>query len=60
MTNGDRIRNMTDEELADVVMLRDCKSDKAECPMWRAETSSCITMCRAAFVEWLKQEAKQE
>ena len=55
MTNAERIKTMTIEELADILELRDC----AECPLFKSNTSSCITMCRAAFIEWLKREAEQ-
>ena len=55
MTNGERIKNMNVEELADILELRDC----TECPMFKSNTSSCITMCREAFIEWLKQEATE-
>lgn len=49
MTNGDKIRAMTDEELADSGMI--------ECPMylrncWKKD-------CKECKVEWLQQEAEK-
>lgn len=51
-TNADRIRKMSDEELAK--LLADC-SDCASC--YRDEPSNCGTeeTCVKAFLEWLRQ-----
>ena len=52
MTNGERIRGMSDEELAK--FLADC-SDCASC--YLDEPNNCGTeeTCAKAFLEWLKQ-----
>lgn len=55
MTNGDRIRNMTDEELAEVI--------KHPCDIWNhiptewCASRSCGYQCS---LDWLKQEANDE
>ena len=49
-TNGDRIRAMTDEQLAEVIMCP-CDNPSGEC----AETG-CIACC----LDWLKQPAEVE
>ena len=56
-TNADRIRQMTDAELA--VFLNDVRYDIAERPSFCdscLRTSSLI--CRACWLGWLKQEAQ--
>ena len=58
MTWGDRIRNMTDEELA--YLLADTSDCNGHC---RAATSWCIdsdSACHSGWLEWLKQEAADE
>lgn len=58
MTNGDKIRNLSDEEL--VIFLLDemgiecrcCANKKTDCP--------CITPCTDGILKWLKQEAVEE
>ena len=52
MTNGDRIRKMTDEELATQLEAFICHKVK-EC---RAEDISCIDCA----LKWLKQEEKDD
>lgn len=53
MTNGDKIRQMADEELADVLELSDCEN----CPY---NHNNCgARMCRTGFLKWLKQEVDQ-
>jgi hypothetical protein len=60
-TNGDRIRAMTDDELADtwmrdfVVCHRCAYRYECEC-----DESVTIEKCREGIVEWLKQPAKEE
>ena len=57
MTNADRIRNMTDEELAeflscdtdDVIACRTCKE-----PI--NEYGSCSGLCRNEYLRWLQKE----
>lgn len=61
MTNGDRIRQMTDEELADFLdTITDCchgviLSNCDRCPMKYADEAP---FCR--IDEWLKQEVKDD
>lgn len=49
MTNADKIRSMTDEELAKVIMC-DCTMGSAECN----SKSDCVECC----LEWLQQPAE--
>lgn len=51
MTNGDRIRAMTDEELADIIC----------CPI-NGDTGLCLGIydCLACCLKWLKQPAEVE
>lgn len=52
MTNADRIRSMTDEELAKII------GDKCICP----PTSECANFCGdcvACWLEWLQQPAEK-
>ena len=56
-TNADRIRNMTDEEIAD--FLCDIGECDRRCP---AKIGDCIfsdSTCRIAWLEWLKEEVKE-
>ena len=46
VTNADRIRSMTDEELAETIM-KQC-----------AERACPLTDCFKCWIDWLKQEAK--
>lgn len=57
MTNADRIRSMTDEELADAfAMISDCIS----CNCGNAEDDCSIVdgTCQRQWLEWLKQESE--
>ena len=56
MTNADRIRVMTDEELVEV-MLDGCRFFRDECPNaeWSGSTEP-IKSCWDCCFEWLKQE----
>lgn len=56
MTNGDKIRAMTDEEFAKVVGFNECKDDYYECPKFGEGEEHCDGECRKHFLEWLKQE----
>ena len=59
LTNGDMVRRMTDEEIADRFGFEDC-SDKMygyECPANQIE-GSCGGACREMFLKWLKQEVE--
>lgn len=52
-TNGDRIRQMTDEELAEVISgLGDCDT----CYLYHRRCSL-NTSCKDAVLEWLRKEA---
>lgn len=53
-TNADRIRQMTDEELADIFELSDCKN----CTYWHNNCGA--RMCRDGFLNWLKQEVSED
>lgn len=56
MTNADRIRKMTDEELANMwVSYVDC----GECPVHK-ECGMTVQDCLRLAFEWLKQEAKED
>ena len=55
-TNADRIRSMTDEEMA--AFLCDISECDRRCP---AKIGDCIfsdSTCRGAWLDWLKQEAE--
>ncbi len=52
MTNADRIRSMTDEELAD--LLRDYQCNTCDFNGFCDETDK----CEEKIIEWLKQEYK--
>ena len=58
MTNADRIRSMTDEELAVwLAKITDC----GECPVWD-KFPHCTTSeesCACRWHEWLKEEVKK-
>ena len=54
MTNADRIRSMSDEELAELI---DRETDSC------APTGDCEKMsrdCKACWLEWLKQPAEED
>lgn len=53
-TNGDAIRAMTDEELAEWLAKHNERS--AVCPNFGAH--DCQASCRQCWLDWLKQEAK--
>lgn len=53
MTNGDRIRSMTDEEL--IKMLEYHRSDCESCSYPRLYSSD----CEDCFAEWLRQEVEE-
>lgn len=56
MTNGDRIRNMSDEELAELLdaawNLVDCR----KCKQPRNPKGGCIAACRKEYLRWVKTE----
>ena len=59
-TNADRIRNMSDEELAEFLtgdalnIINCCDCDEPE-----SEYGSCIGDCKNPWLKWLKAEAKE-
>lgn len=59
-TNADRIRQMTDEELASVIGFNECKDAALgyECPAWIQP--HCDGECKKHFLAWLKQEVKTD
>ena len=63
MTNADRIRAMSDEELAvflaDEVPHGDCYDCDLECCTYR-EGDKFYSSCQNAFYKWLKQPYKEE
>ena len=56
ISNGDRIRQMTDEELARFFQ----NYEEGGCFMCAREIGSCDYECDNGRMEWLKQEAKQD
>ena len=55
MTNADRIRTMSDEELAEWLAKHNERS--AVCPNFGAH--DCQASCRKCWLDWLKEEAKE-
>lgn len=60
MTNGNILRAMSDEELAQVIGFNECKDEKYqyECPKSKSGSAHCDGECRKHFLEWLKQEVR--
>lgn len=60
MTNGDLLRKMTNEELAERFGFQECVDSRYgyECPGFPKE--DCCTACRIYFLEWLKQEVSED
>lgn len=52
MTNGERIRSMTDEELADILPSGDCFC----CPIITKSTHPAYGSCKECALAWLKSE----
>ena len=50
-TNADRIRTMTDEELAQMFW------EKASCELCKLKKQYCSDDCKGTWLEWLKEEA---
>jgi predicted metal-binding protein len=57
-TNADRIRQMTDEEIAEFLCFSDCTIAEKECPQWNNE--NCGGDCQKHFYEWLKQKVIED
>ena len=54
-TNADRIRAMTDEELAELL-----QKNRGGCRALTTESYVCDnTDCKSCWLEWLKQEAEE-
>ena len=58
MTNGDRLRNMSDEQIAEFLCFSDCIIAGEKCPQWN--NNYCGGNCQKYFYEWLKQEVREE
>ena len=55
MTNGDRIRSMTDEELAEIISsLGNCDT----CYLYLNRGCNINTSCKDAVLEWLRKETE--
>ena len=59
MTNGDKIRAMSDEELARNIMFR-VQGDCSVCPASKICRSDSELTCKETVENWLRQEAKDE
>lgn len=63
LTNGDRFRSMTDEELAEEMSVRlsedclMCPVLEADCPVWDKTKNA---ECKDAMLDWLRQEVKSD
>lgn len=61
MTNGDKIRSMTDEELANILELHGCLGKGYRCPEWDSGCEGvCRYACQEGFLKWLKQEVIED
>ena len=58
-TNADRIRAMTDEDLAEFLNRGGCKALTTESYVCDFYTDDLQTDCSACWLDWLKQEAEQ-
>lgn len=55
MTNADRIRAMTDEELAEWL-----SDDDRVCPPKHPNCKKYVNSCKGCFLEWLQQPAEEK
>lgn len=55
MTNGDKIRQMTDEKLAHTIM----PNNYTPCPVHMLGEKDCQEDCTECVLEWLRQEAEE-
>lgn len=61
MTNADKIRNMSDEELAEIILCPyETAGDESEIMPCMLEGKQTVETCRKCCVEWLKREVKVE
>ena len=58
VTNADRIRNMTDEELAELLAESNTLIKCKECSEPMNEWGSCIGNCENAYLKWLKEKVE--
>ena len=58
-TNADRIRAMTDEELSELIVLHG-ECDCGHCIAWKVGCTVSDSTCEAAWLDWLKQETKDD
>jgi hypothetical protein len=56
MTNADRIRSMSDEELAEFLLSDDYYIDCTNCKEPENEYGTCIGRCENELLRWLKSE----
>jgi arsenate reductase-like glutaredoxin family protein len=56
LTNADRIRSMTDEELAEFLFSDDYYIDCTTCKERENEYGTCIGKCENELLRWLKSE----
>lgn len=59
-TNADRIRNMSDEELAEFIvdLNNHCLAGIGECDCSNESTVNCEDICNRKTLEWLQSEAE--
>ena len=57
MTNAERIRQMTDEELAEMhdKLIQDCEY----CPLYESCIDETNIPCKDMYLKWLRQEAEK-
>ena len=58
VTNADRIRNMTDEELAELLVEANTLVRCKDCTEPMNEWGSCIGNCENAYLKWLKEKVE--
>lgn len=58
MTNADRIRSMSDEELAEFLLSDDYYIDCTNCKEPENEYGTCIGRCESEMLRWLKSEKR--
>lgn len=58
MTNADRIRNMSDEELAEFLLSDDFYTDCDTCKEPESEYGDCIGRCENELLRWLQKEVE--
>lgn len=58
MTNADKIRKMTDEEMAIMLNRHECGYD---CPVGEYDKHKCLVheSCYHCWIDWLKQEVTE-